>query len=189
MTKIAIILTQGFADWEYALIAGLGGPFYGLDVQFFTPEAGEIRSQGGLTCIIPQNLDDLSKWSPTVIVVIGGMIWESKDAPDIKSYLQDHHNSGGSVAAICGGTLALARAGLLNEVPHTSNDMDFLSKNAIGYEGLEYFQDSAAAVSKNRIITAAGTAPVSFTTAIFESAGIDQNTAMQLKKMMAAELC
>ena len=25
--KVAIVLTSGFADWEYALIAGVGGPF------------------------------------------------------------------------------------------------------------------------------------------------------------------
>ncbi len=49
MKKVAIILTQEFADWEYALVAGTGGTFYGFDVQFFTPETGEIRSQGGLS--------------------------------------------------------------------------------------------------------------------------------------------
>lgn len=32
--KVAIVLTSGFADWEYALIAGVGGPFYGLEVAF-----------------------------------------------------------------------------------------------------------------------------------------------------------
>ena len=33
-----------------------------------------------------------------------------------------------SVAGICGGTLALARAGLLNDVAHTSNDLAFLEQ-------------------------------------------------------------
>ena len=47
MAKVAVLLTQGFADWEYALIGGTGGPFYGLDIQYFAPVAGEIRSQGG----------------------------------------------------------------------------------------------------------------------------------------------
>ncbi len=187
MTKVAIILTQGFADWEYALIAGLGGPFYGLDIQFFTPETGEIRSQGGLTCIVSKNVNAIPDWSPKVIAVIGGMIWESEDAPNINKLLQDHHASGGSVAGICGGTLALARAGLLNENAHTSNGLDFLSKNAKTYEGAKYFQQSTAAVSKNNIITAAGTAPVSFTGKIFESAGLDPDTVSQLKEMMAAE--
>jgi len=37
------------------------------------------------------------------------------------------------------------------------------------------------------VITAPGTAPVSFTAAIFESVGMDQNTVQQFKDMMAAE--
>jgi hypothetical protein len=44
MSKIAILLTPGFADWEYALIAGTGGAFYGLDMQFFGAEAGMVHS-------------------------------------------------------------------------------------------------------------------------------------------------
>ncbi len=51
---VAILLTQGFADWEYALIAGVGKSFYGLDVKFFSPETGEVISQGGLVTIVSQ---------------------------------------------------------------------------------------------------------------------------------------
>jgi len=61
MAKVAILLTQGFADWKYALLAGTGGPFYGLDVQFFAPEAGEVHSQGGLVAIVSQSLDEIPK--------------------------------------------------------------------------------------------------------------------------------
>lgn len=43
MSKIAVLLTPGFADWEYAFIAGTGGPFYGPDVQFF---GGRGRTSG-----------------------------------------------------------------------------------------------------------------------------------------------
>ena len=60
MGKIAVVLTQGFADWEYALIGGTGGSFYGLDVQYFSPEVGLLQSQGGLTATVSQNLDELS---------------------------------------------------------------------------------------------------------------------------------
>ncbi len=188
MTKVAIILSQSFADWEYALIAGLGRPFYGLDVQFFTPEVGQVRSQGGLSCIISQNLDEILLWSPKVVVVVGGMIWESADAPDISTLLKTWHANGYTIAGICGGTLALARAGLLNTVSHTSNDSDFLVKNAKNYKGLRHFKKSAAAIVEDRIITAPGTAPVSFTAKIFDHAGLEQNTVSQLKEMMAAEL-
>ncbi len=33
--KVAIVLTQGFADREYAHVAGAGGPFHGPGVESF----------------------------------------------------------------------------------------------------------------------------------------------------------
>lgn len=187
MAKVAVILAQGFADWEYALIAGTGGPFFGLDVQFFTPETGEVCSQGGLVTVISQSIDDLSKWSPNIVVVIGSTIWTSEEAPDVSELLKTQHADGGVVAGICGGTVALARAGLLNETPHTSNEVNYLTENAQGYSGSDQYCVSASAVSGNRVITAPGTAPVSFTAAVFESIGLDKESVQQIRSMMAAE--
>lgn len=187
MAKVAIILTQDFADWEYALLAGTGRAFYGLDIQFFGPEIGQISTQGGLHVFVPQNLDEIFRWLPEVIVVVGGNSWTSKNAPNISELLKAQHSGGGVVAGICGGTLALARAELLNETLHTSNDIDFLKQNAKGYSGSEYFRESATAMCENRVITAPGTAPVSFTAAVFESAGLKKDKVLQFKQMMAAE--
>ena len=44
MARVSLILTPGFADWEYAFIAGTGSAFYGIDVRFFAPATGEFRS-------------------------------------------------------------------------------------------------------------------------------------------------
>ncbi len=187
MKKVAIVLTQGFADWEYSLIAGTGGPFYGLDVQFFAPESGEIRSQGGLVAKVSRELDALLAWQPKALAVIGGAIWAGEDAPDINGIIKAQHTRGGIVAGICGGTLALARAGLLDATLHTSNDADFLVNNVAGYSGIEYYRASASAIYHDRVITAPGTAPVSFTAAIFEGMGLGHDAVLHFKKMMAAE--
>ena len=47
MKKIAVVLTQGFADWEYALIGGAGGHFMAsmsnispLKQGYFNPNEG-----------------------------------------------------------------------------------------------------------------------------------------------------
>lgn len=187
MSKIAVLLVQGFADWEHALITGTGGPFYGLDIQYFTPVIGEICSQGGLATTISQNLDALGKWKPDAVVVVGSMIWEASNAPDISRVLKAQHDRGAVVAGICGGTLALARAKLLNDVHHTSNASSFLSQNADGYEGAERYVNCPSAILEDRVITAPGTAPVSFTATIFEAVGLGQETVTQFKEMMAAE--
>ncbi len=185
--KVAIILTQGFADWEYSFIAGLGKSYYGLDIQFFTPRIGELSSQGGLMVNVSKSINEITNFSPKAMVIIGGTIWGTDNAPDLNQLLRDYHASGGFIAGICGGTLALARSGLLNHVEHTSNNIDFLINNAASYSGNRYYQNTSKAVSDKQIITAAGTAPISFSMAVFESVGVDKDSVAQLGSMMAAE--
>ena len=186
MARVGLILTPGFADWEYAFIAGTASPFYGIDVRFFAPATGQFRSQGGLTVTVDNSLQQCLDWKPDVVVVIGGVVWESAEAPDIRDFLHASRSSGATVAGICGGTLALARAGLLDTVPHTSNSADFL-QNADSYKGSMLYRSSSIAVIADRIITAPGTAPVSFTCAVFAGAGLPSESISQFRAMLAAE--
>ncbi len=187
MAKIALILTEGFADWEYALIAGVGRAFYGQDIQFFTPNPGMLQSQGGLTISVIEGLSALVSWQPTAVSVVGGTIWEQADAPDLTALLTSEYQRGCVVAGICGGTLALARAGLLNDMKHTSNGSDYLGTYYSDYQGQSHYQDQPAAISDQGIITAPGTAPVSYTAALFAAIGMDPAMVAQFKQMMAAE--
>lgn len=186
MSKIAIVLTPGFADWEYALIGGTGGPFYGIDVRYFSPLHGKIQSQGGLTCEVADSVEAIDEWQPDATVVVGGLIWETKDAPDMTHVLTKQLHRGGTVAGICGGTLALARAGILNDVAHTSNDPSFLS-GAKGYSGQSGYIESKRAVIDGQVITSPGIAPVTFTAAVFKSAKLEQTIVDQFQAMLASE--
>ena len=187
MARVSLILTPGFADWEYAFIAGTGSPFYGIDVRFFAPAVGHFHSQGGLAVTVVSSVQHCLDWQPDVVVVIGGTVWEGALAPDISGFLQTSRSRGASIAGICGGTLALARAGLLDTVPHTSNSPAFLQDNAQGYAGHSFYRSSPVAIVADRIITAPGPAPVSFTCAVFEAAGLSAETIAQFRAMLAAE--
>lgn len=187
MARVSLVLTPGFADWEYAFIAGAGLPFYGIDVRFFAPAAGQFHSQGGLPVTVDSNLQHCLDWQSDVVVIIGGTVWEGAHAPDISDFLQASRSRGATIAGICGGTLALARAGLLDTVPHTSNTPEFLQDNAQGYAGHSFYRSSPLAVVADRIITAPGPAPVSFTCAVFEAAGLPSETLAQFRSMLAAE--
>ncbi|WP_432738434.1 DJ-1/PfpI family protein [Maridesulfovibrio sp. FT414] len=187
MAKVAIILTQGFADWEYGLIAGTGRQYYGLDICFFAPETGPLKSLGGLDVVVSNKIDEVVGWGPEVVAVIGGTSWESEDSSAVPDLLADYYSRGGIVAGICGGVLALARSGLLNSNPHTTHALDYLSQNADGYSGDEHFCPGRPVVFENRVITAPGTAPVSFSAAVFEAAGVGAEIVQQFKSMMEAE--
>ena len=61
-----------------------------------------------------------------------------------------------TILPICGATAALARAGLLDNRPHTSNGAGFLEMFCPGYKGQPYFVD-APSVADGNLITAGGT--------------------------------
>lgn len=64
------------------------------------------------------------------------------------------------MAAICGATLALANAGILNNKRHTSNGPNFLTGNSTDYAGQSLYVDIPSAVVDQNVITAAGSAQV-----------------------------
>jgi len=72
------------------------------------------------------------------------------------------------VAAICGATLGLANAGLLDKRPHTSNDPAALKMFCPDYRGEKYYVNEPAVTAGN-LITASGLAPVEYAYHIFRS--------------------
>src|SRR5471030_3125780 len=102
MARVGLILTPGFADWEYSFIAGTATPFYGIDVRFFASAAGQFRSQGGLAVTVDSSLQQCLDWKPDVVVVIGGMVWERAEAPDIREFLHASRSSGATIPVSVG---------------------------------------------------------------------------------------
>lgn len=73
------------------------------------------------------------------------------------------------VAAICGATAGLARAGLLDERDHTSAAPEYLA--ATGYAGGDHYVDQPAVVDGD-LITAGPQAPVQFACATLARLGL-----------------
>ena len=74
---------------------------------------------------------------------------------------------GGTVCAICGATVTLANAGLLDQRPHTSNGAGFLEAFCPSYKGQPFFVD-APSVSDGSLITAGATGALMWTKQILE---------------------
>jgi putative intracellular protease/amidase len=74
--------------------------------------------------------------------------------------------AGVPVAAICGGTFGLARAGLLDDRKHTSNDPGWLASS--GYKGAEHYVAEEGAVNDRGVITASAMAPLELARLILE---------------------
>ena len=96
------------------------------------------------------------------LILIGGMTWRNEKAKQIKLLVEDCFKKGKVIGGICDASAFLGKVGILNNVNHTSNDLNDLKKWAgNSYTGEEKYIMQQAVSDKN-IITANGTAALEF---------------------------
>ena len=168
MITIALYATDTMADWEYGyLTAGLAmAREQDPDANrlIVASETGEaVTTMGGLRITPDVAVADL----PTLdaLILPGADSWDSGHDTVLK-VAAELVASGKPVAAICGATFGLARTGLLDDRPHTSNAAEFLTQ-ATEYRGAEHYRDEKA-VSDGTVITAGGVHPLKFAKLVFE---------------------
>ena len=134
------------------------------------PTSEPITTMGGLRITPDLALNQLSPADSSMLILTGSQTWGPTNLGDNLAFLEvarQFLDAGVPVAAICGATLGLASAGILDDREHTSNAMQFV-QCAPTYRGSEHYRD-APAVADRGLITASGTAPVAFARAIFDA--------------------
>jgi putative intracellular protease/amidase len=166
--NIYIYLVRGFADWELGFITPelSSGRYFKAGIEPFTVKTfaltdATVVSMGGLRVIPDCTIDEVSSAEAALLLLPGSNSWlEAENAPALK-LAKRFLSSGVLVAAICGATIALGKAGVLDDYAHTSNDLDLLKSVCPGYKGEMHYQNQPAVCSGN-LITANGTAPLEF---------------------------
>lgn len=175
---VHLYVFEGYADWEPAFAtAGIHQPDFQREPgrwQVRTVGASSsapVRSMGGLTVLPDLALDDLDPEHSRMLILPGGTGWE--DQPErhmpVLAHAMDFLARGVPVAAICGATAGLARAGALDTRGHTSNALAYLK--GTGYTGEANYRDEPA-VLDDHLITAGGMASLEFAREIFRLLGI-----------------
>ena len=185
MTRAITILTENFADWETALINSTARLYYGFYTQFATQGGLPVTSSGGMLVTPQLALEDIVLEDLDLLMVCGGSHWQSGKAPDLGPLLRAARDKGVVLAGICDGTRVLAQSGVLDTVRHTSNGAANLMET--GYAGAALYQDVPWAVADQRVITAPGTAPVTFTAEVLRALGIDDDNLAGYLAMHGAE--
>ncbi|MBJ7309203.1 type 1 glutamine amidotransferase family protein [Rugamonas sp. CCM 8940] len=185
MTRCITILTEDFADWETALINSTGRAYYGFETRFASPNGTPVTSSGGMIVTPHLAIDAIELDELDLLIVCGGSIWQTGQAPNIAALVAAAHERNIVVAGICDGTRVLAQAGVLDHVRHTSNSAENLSQ--LNYAGAAHYQDVPYAVADQRVVTAPGSAPVSFMAEILHSLGIGDDQLKAYLAMHAAE--
>lgn len=123
---------------------------------------------GGLRVSPHRALNVIRPAEIEILILPGGDLWESSyPQTELNELLNDLSGAGVPIAAICAGTLAVARAGLLNDRRHTSNMPGYIAEHCSDYSG-DSLYEAVPAVNDHGLITASGLAPVEFAREIFK---------------------
>jgi putative intracellular protease/amidase len=171
---IHILVFDGFADWEpsYALAELRRSGNHEIVAVGFTTD--EVRSMGGLRVRPDRALADVRAADVRLLILPGGDMWEREDAyprAQLEALIGEIVGAGRPVAAICGATVAMARAGLLDDRRHTSNAASYLSDLVPSYRGASLYEPTLA-VRDRGIITSSGLGAVDFAREIFAELGV-----------------
>lgn len=170
---VYVMVVEGFADWEPAHAMAELRRWGRRTIRSVGFTLAPVTSMGGLRVTPDLDLASVDPTDVELLIIPGGTMWERGDYPraPFEALLTRLVDGGTPVAAICAATLALGRAGVLDDRRHTSNARGYLPAHADGYAGGEHYVE-VPAVADRHVITASGLAAVDFALAIFAELGV-----------------
>ena len=165
---VHVVVFDGYADWEpgHALAELRRSGKRTVRTVGFSTES--VVSMGGLRVLPDIALSDVRPDDVELLILPGGDMWQSESYPRValESLVTALVERDTPVAGICAGTVALARARVLDDRRHTSNMQVYLPQYAPEYAGQANYIERPA-VRDRHVITASGLSPVDFARDIF----------------------
>ncbi|WP_027037112.1 DJ-1/PfpI family protein [Mesorhizobium ciceri] len=185
---IGFLFIEGFADWEYGLLAASAVEWFGARAVSLTPDGNPVAGISGFRLTPDRSAGADDNDDLDAIAVIGSDEWAGKAPPDVADLLNAVASRGGVVGGICAGTLALARAGLFEKAKHTSNGRDWINGHEAGYAGDSLYQDVPHAVADGKIVSSPGSAPGTFALAFLKTLYPERGSDLvQMRTLFAKE--
>lgn len=175
MPTLYLYVLDTLADWEPCHVMAelrsgryLKDPVLRYSVVLCGSTLAPVTTMGGVHLTPEVLIRDILPVPGDILVLPGADTWlDPVQAPalQVAGRLLD---DGMFIAAICGATLGLANAGLLDNRPHTSNDPASLKMFCPNYRGEDQYVNEPA-VTDGNLITASGLASVEFAYHVFRS--------------------
>ena len=169
--KAYLLVFEGLADWEPAHILCELRKSGQYEVQTAGFSLEPVTTMGGVTILPDVTIAEIDAADTAVFILPGGRMWEQQGNESLQALLRELHAEEVPLAAICGATLEIARAGLTQEVRHTSNILQYLQGLVPGYRDQDYYVNDFAVADQN-IVTANGLGSVEFAREILKLLGV-----------------
>ncbi len=160
---VLFVILQQYADWEAAYISSavsmLGQGGYEIKTVSLSKDC--VQSIGGFKVLPDYDIMSVPN-DYEAVILIGGMEWRNENTQQIKTLVKDCVQKGKVLGGICDASAFLGTVGVLNDVYHTSNDLNDLKQWAGSVYTGELKYIAKQAVRDRNIITANGTAPLEF---------------------------
>ncbi|MDB4972966.1 MAG: glutamine amidotransferase [Myxococcaceae bacterium] len=160
--SVHVLVFDGLADWEPALALAMLRD-HGIAITTVGFSRDIVTTAAGLRIVPDLSWEEVEVAKVRLLVLPGGDAWQRGEYPTaaFEQTLEALVQAKVPVAAICGATVALARAGTFEGRAHTSNDRGWLQSIVTDYRGRDQYRDELV-VHADGLITAPGTAPVEF---------------------------
>ena len=135
--NVHLFVFDSMADWEAAFaIAGINSPQFQREPgRYRVVTAGltrePITTMGGMRILPDTTLSEIDLEHSAMLILPGGDRWESCGNADAIEMARVFFVEGIPVAAICAATLALARAGMLDDFHHTEQQPRIPCRQAV----------------------------------------------------------
>lgn len=185
MFKVYIYALDTLADWELGYVTAElnSGRFFKKDapevsVKTVAISREPVKTMGGLTIIPDCAINDIVVSEKSVLLLPGANTWDDPKHGIIIEKAGEFLSAGAMVCAICGATVALANAGLLDQRPHTSNGAGYLEMVSPAYKGQKFFVDTPS-VADHNLITASSTGALLWAKQIIEQLDVFQHNTLE----------
>lgn len=185
MFIVYVYALDTLADWELGYVTAelSSGRFFRkgapeVSVKTVAISKEPIKTMGGLTIVPDCTIDDVVVDEKSVLLLPGANTWDNPKHGAIIEKAGELLSVGAMVCAICGATVALANAGLLDQRPHTSNGAGYLEMASPTYKGQKFFVDTPSVVDHN-LITASSTGALLWAKQIIEQLDVFQHNTLK----------
>lgn len=185
MFTVYIYVLDTLADWELGYVTAElnSGRFFKKDapevsVKTVAISTEPVKTMGGLTIVPDCTIREIAVSEKSVLLLPGANTWDDPRYSVMMKKAGELLSAGALVCAICGATMALASAGLLDRRPHTSNGAGYLEMVSPSYKGQNFFVNAPSVADRN-LITASSTGGLLWAKQIIERLDVFQHNTLE----------